>query len=72
MNKNYLNDQRVQAKRWLILTAVGMFTFMATLDASIVNIALPTISKDLAIPMNQAEWIVSVYLMVICALLLFF
>ncbi|WP_261805746.1 MFS transporter [Lapidilactobacillus luobeiensis] len=72
MNKNYLNDPRVQAKRWLILTAVGMFTFMATLDASIVNIALPTISKDLAIPMNQAEWIVSVYLMMICALLLFF
>jgi EmrB/QacA subfamily drug resistance transporter len=47
-----------------------MFTIMSTLDASIVNIALPVMSKDLHIPMNQAEWVVSIYLIVICALLL--
>lgn len=70
--EDYLADPKVQSKRWLILTAVGMFTFMSTLDGSIVNIALPTISKDLGIPMNQSEWVVSVYLIVICALLLFF
>ncbi|KRK43385.1 transport protein [Companilactobacillus crustorum] len=29
-------------------------------------------SKDLKIPMNQAEWVVSIYLIVICALLLLF
>ncbi|NLR18166.1 MFS transporter [Lactobacillus sp. LC28-10] len=45
---------------------------MSTLDASIVNIALPVISRDLSIPMNQAEWVVSIYLIVICALLLLF
>lgn len=45
---------------------------MSTLDGSIVNIALPVMSKDLAIPMNQAEWVVSIYLIVICALLLLF
>lgn len=49
-----------------------MFTFMSTLDGSIVNIALPTISKDMIVPMNQAEWIVSIYLMVVCACLLLF
>ncbi|KRN08495.1 major facilitator superfamily permease [Lacticaseibacillus paracasei subsp. tolerans DSM 20258] len=45
---------------------------MSTLDGSIVNIALPVMSRDLHIPMNQAEWVVSIYLMMICGLLLFF
>ncbi|WP_203623592.1 MULTISPECIES: MFS transporter [unclassified Lacticaseibacillus] len=68
--KNYVDDPHVQKNRWWIMTAVGMFTIMSTLDASIVNIALPVISKDMHLPMNQAEWTVSIYLIVICALLL--
>ena len=70
--QSYVEDSAVQKHRWLILTAVGMFTFMATLDGSIVNIALPVMSRDLAIPLNQVEWVVSIYLIVICALLLLF
>lgn len=70
--KTYQEDAQVQKNRWWILVAVAMFTFMSTLDASIVNIALPTISKDLVVPMNQAEWVVSVYLMIVCSCLLLF
>jgi len=70
--KNFADDPAIQKHRWLILVAVCLFTFMATLDGSIVNIALPVISKDIAIPMNQAEWVVSIYLITICALLLLF
>ena len=70
--KNYIEDKNVQKNRWWILTAIGMFTIMSTLDGSIVNIALPVMSRDLHIPMNQAEWVVSIYLMMICGLLLFF
>lgn len=55
-----------------ILVALGMFTFMSTLDSSIINIALPVIAKDLAIPMNQATWSVSIYLIVISGLLTLF
>lgn len=40
-------------------------------DASIVNVAIPSLTKDLNVPMNRAEWIVSVYLIMICMLLLF-
>lgn len=68
----YQQDKIVQKNRWWILVAVSMFTFMSTLDGSIVNIALPTMSKDMQVPMNQAEWIVSVYLMVVCSCLLLF
>ncbi|KRL58510.1 MFS transporter [Latilactobacillus fuchuensis] len=72
MALSYADNPKVQKNRWWILTAVGLFTFMATLDGSIVNIALPVMSKDLKIPMNQSEWIVSIYLIVICSLLLLF
>ena len=58
--------------RWIILTAIGLFTFMSTLDGSIVNVALPTISEDLGVKMNQSEWVVSIYLMTVCACLLLF
>ena len=56
----------------LILVALGMFTFMSTLDASIVNIALPVMANDLSIPMNQATWSVSIYLITISGLLTLF
>lgn len=66
-----MNDE-LNPKRWMVLISVGIFTLMSTLDGSIVNIALPVISKDLNIPMNMAEWIVSIYLVTICIFLLLF
>ncbi|MGX7419123.1 MFS transporter [Carnobacterium gallinarum] len=70
--KSYQMDPKVQKNKWLILVAVGLFTFMSTLDGSIVNIAIPVISERLNVPMNQSEWIVSVYLITICILILLF
>lgn len=69
---SFQEDKKVQKNRWWILVSVSMFTFMSTLDGSIVNIALPTISNDLSVPMNQSEWIVSIYLMMVCSCLLLF
>ena len=69
---SYQTNQKVQKNRWWILVAVGLFTFMSTLDGTIVNIALPVISNDLHIPMSQSEWVVSLYLIVVCSFILFF
>lgn len=69
---SYQTNQKVQKNRWWILVAVGLFTFMSTLDGTIVNIALPVISNDLRIPMSQSEWVVSLYLIVVCSFILFF
>lgn len=55
----------------LTLFATSFMSFMQLLDASIVNVAIPNLTKDLHVPMNRAEWIVSVYLIMICMLLLF-
>ena len=69
---SFSENPLIQKNRWWIITAVGLFTFMSTLDTSIVNIAIPTISKDLNVSMSQTEWIVTVYLLVVCSLLLLF
>lgn len=68
----YQDDPIIQKNRWLILIILNLFTFMATLDGSIVNIALPVVSRELQLPVAQTEWIVTAYLMTICAAILFF
>ncbi|GGA47936.1 MFS transporter [Paenibacillus physcomitrellae] len=70
--KTYQDDPNIQRRRWIILIVMNLFTFMSTLDGSIVNIALPVISKTLNLPVAQTEWVVTSYLMTICAAILFF
>lgn len=58
------------AMRWWILVCVGLITFMTDLDASIVNVALPVINRDLSITMSLSELLISTYLVTICVCLL--
>jgi len=55
--------------KWNILFTVAFGTFMATLDSSIVNIALPTIRRELQAG-DDVEWIVLSYLLVTTSTLL--
>jgi EmrB/QacA subfamily drug resistance transporter len=56
--------------KWWVLAAVACGTFMATLDSSIVNIALPTLSSEFNAELFQIKWVVVIYLLVITCLLL--
>jgi EmrB/QacA subfamily drug resistance transporter len=60
----------VDRRRWLVLSAVSVGTFMATLDGSIVNIALPSIGQAFGIDLATVEWVVVAYLLVVGSLLL--
>ena len=55
--------------RWFILATVSIGTFMATLDSSIVNVALPTISAKLHANLSTLQWVVTAYLLTISSLL---
>ena len=57
-------------RKWLILTSVSLGSLMATLDGSIVNIALPAIQTDFTIDLTTVEWVVVAYLLVVGSLLL--
>ena len=58
---------------WAVLGLVALGTFMTTLDASIVNISLPSIARTFHTPIGGAvEWVIIAYLVVIAATLLTF
>jgi EmrB/QacA subfamily drug resistance transporter len=57
-------------RKWLILTSVSLGSLMATLDGSIVNIALPAMQSDFGIDLTTIEWVVVAYLLVVGSLLL--
>lgn len=59
-------------KKELTLFVVVAMSFLATLDSSIVNIALPVMSKNLEVPLSSIEWVIASYVMIICSTLLFF
>jgi EmrB/QacA subfamily drug resistance transporter len=55
---------------WLGFSAVAVGTVMATLDSSIVNVALPTIRGELGATIAGVQWIVAAYLLTVSAALL--
>jgi len=57
-------------RKWRILSTVSLGSLMATLDGSIVNIALPRIQADFGIDLTTVEWVVVAYLLVVGSLLL--
>lgn len=57
---------------WLGLTAIGLLTVMENIDASIVNIAMPIISKSLHVPLSQTAYISIIYMVVLSGLLISF
>lgn len=53
-------DQGHQRK-WWILVVVSFGTFMALLDVTIVNIAVPAINTDLDTTVSKASWVLNSY-----------
>jgi MFS family permease len=63
---------KIYKNRMLILFNVVLMTFMATLDGSIVNVALPKMAEKLAVSTEAIAWVVSAYLIVIVGSILIF
>ena len=56
--------------RWLILATIAVAQLMVVLDATVVNIALPSAQADLAFADSGRQWIVTAYALAFGALLL--
>lgn len=59
-------------QKWKTLQAVMLGTFIAPLDASIVNTILPSFASIFHADISLVQWIPTVYLLVICCLILIF
>jgi EmrB/QacA subfamily drug resistance transporter len=57
-------------RRWWTLVGVALATFMTFLDNNVVNVALPSIQRDLHLSISGLEWIVSSYILVFSGLML--
>ena len=58
--------------RWVGLAMLSVGVAMIIVDATIVNVAVPSIVRDLKLDGSAAEWIVSIYPLVFAALLISF
>src|SRR5689334_20262830 len=65
-------DQRSAASdhRWLILVIVAIVQLMVVLDATVVNIALPSAQHALGFPNSDRQWVVTAYALAFGSLLL--
>jgi EmrB/QacA subfamily drug resistance transporter len=59
-----------QNRKWLTLAAVSVGLFMIMLDNTVVNVALPSIQRDLGADLSELQWIVTGYALTFAALLL--
>ncbi|MCP1225738.1 MFS transporter [Sebaldella sp. S0638] len=66
------NETHSHKNKWIILITVLLLIFMSTLDGSIVNVALPALSRELGVSNRAVSWVVSSYLITICTVILIF
>src|SRR4051794_17986572 len=57
-------------RRWLILGVIAIAQLMVVLDATIVNVALPSVQKDLGFGDDQRQWMITAYALAFGSLLL--
>jgi len=57
-------------RKWRVMAAVAMSIFLATIDGSIVNVALPTLARRLDASFATVQWVVLAYLLTMATLML--
>lgn len=66
-----MQDQSIDySRKWFVLAAVGMGIFLGTVDGSIVNVALPTLVRELNTDFPTVQWVVLGYLLTQATLML--
>jgi len=59
-----------ERRKWWTLAAVSFGLFMIMLDNTVVNVALPSIQRDLGVNLSELEWVVAGYALTFAALML--
>lgn len=67
-----MTPEVIHRRRWGILAVLSLSVFLVVVDNTIVNVALPTLSRELDASTSQLQWIVDAYSLVFACLLLAF
>src|SRR5438477_12519115 len=62
--------QRIHDRRWLTLLVLCVSLLVIVIDNTIVNVALPTLVRDLGTSISDLQWVVDAYTLVFAGLLL--
>ena len=63
-------DDRVHRRRWATLAVLCVSLLVIVIDNTIVNVALPTLVRDLGTSISDLQWVVDAYTLVFAGLLL--
>jgi EmrB/QacA subfamily drug resistance transporter len=61
---------RIQTNNWIVLLVLTLGYFVILVDTTIVNVALPTMERDLHAGFDQILWVVNAYILVFAVLLI--
>ena len=72
MNQNTVvhPNPTVQKRRWWILAILSLSVFLVVVDNLIINVAIPTLARELGATTSGLQWIVDSYALVFAGLLL--
>src|SRR5881275_2419984 len=59
--ENRMTPAETQRAKWLALALLAAAQFVVVLDASIVNVALPSIGRSLHFAQDNLSWVVNAY-----------
>ena len=66
-----MNEQAIDfSRKWFVMAAVAMGIFLSTIDGSIVNVALPTLTRYFGADFATVQWVILAYLLAIATLML--
>ena len=63
-------DPKTHSRRWWILAVLIVSLFTVNLDNTIINVALPTLARELHADMSQLQWMIDAYVLLFAGLLL--
>ena len=63
-------QSRIYRRRWWTLTVVSVTVLLATIDETILNVAIPSLQRDLGASASSLQWMVNAYMLVFGGLLL--
>ena len=70
MTSHFRNRSGRDNSPWFVLLASCMAAFLVTLDVTIINIALPSIQRDLKVTLVQGSWVINAYTLAFASLVI--
>ena len=66
----YLTTEQIHSRRWATLAVLCLSLLAVVVDGSIVNVALPTLVRQLHASTSALQWVVDAYTLAMAGLLL--